>query len=101
MRERIATAHKHGARLNDVALWVYEDTCPPAPGCLVAAAPPLDASGTLNAVAWQYAQSPRRPALTRSCAATYGSDGLCYAGATKDIFIDLDTAASEDPSKGR
>ncbi len=101
VRERIATAGKHGAKLHEVALWVYEDTCPPAPGCLVAGAPALDGSGTPGVLAWQYAQSPRRPAVTTSCAVTYGTDGLCYAGATKDIFVDLDVAGSEDPSKGR
>ena len=101
VRERIAEARKHAARLHDVALWVYEDTCPPAPGCVLAAPPPLDASGTIGAIAWQYAQSPRRPAVTKACAASYGADGLCYAGATKDIFVDLDTAATEDPSHGR
>ena len=101
VRERIAAARKHGAKLHEVALWVYEDTCPPAPGCLIAAAPALEASGTEGIVAWQYAQSPRRPAVTTSCAKTYGTDGLCYAGATRDIFVDLNTAATEDPSKAR
>ena len=101
VRERIAEAGKHGAKLKPVALWVYEDACPPAPGCLVAGAPKLDESGTLGTVAWQYAQSPRRPAVTKSCAATYGTDGLCYGGATKDIFVDLNVASSADPSKGR
>ena len=101
VRERVAEAAKHGAKLKPVALWVYEDACPPAPGCLVAGAPKLDDSGTPGAVAWQYAQSPRRPATTKSCAVTYGADGLCYGGATKDIFVDLNVASSADPSKGR
>ena len=101
VRERVAEAAKHGAKLKPVALWVYEDACPPAPGCVVARAPRLDESGTLGTVAWQYAQSPRRPAVTKSCAATYGADGLCYGGATKDIFVDLNVAASADPSQGR
>ena len=101
VRERIAEAVRHSAKLHDVALWVYEDTCPPAPGCLVAGAPKLEDSGTLGAVAWQYAQSPRRPAVTKACAKTYGADGLCYGGATTDVFVDLNVAASADPSKGR
>ena len=85
VRERVAEAARHGAKLKEVALWVYEDACPPAPGCVVAGAPKLDDSGTLGTVAWQYAQSPRRPAVTTGCAVTYGADGMCYGGATKDI----------------
>ncbi len=95
VREHIAKGHLH-----DVVLWVYDDTCPPAPGCTLAA-PRLADNGTLDAMVWQYAQSPRRPALTKACAATYAADGLCYAGATKDLFVDLNVSASADPSGGR
>ncbi len=100
VRQTIAARHLH-----PVALWVSQDACPPAPGCTVspdavAHLSPRD-SGTLDAVAWQYAQSPQRPDLTRSCAATYARDGNCYAGATQDLFLDLDLAASADPSHGR
>ena len=100
VRETIAAR-----KLHPVALWVAQDACPPAPGCTVAAAAvsrlkPAD-SGTLDAMAWQYAQTPRRPELTRSCAATYGKDGNCYAGVTQDVFLDLDVASSPDPSHGR
>ena len=108
IRETVANSHvgvdkakRAFGNLHDVALWVYEDACPPAPGCVIAAAPALDASGIGNAVAWQYAQSPRRPDRTVSCAQTYAADGMCYAGATRDLFVDLDTAASDDPSHGR
>ena len=100
-RVGVDEAKRMFGNLHDVALWVYEDACPPAPGCLIAAAPSLAASGIADTVAWQYAQSPRRPAQTRSCAQTYAADGMCYAGATSDIFVDLNTAASEDPSHGR
>ena len=95
VRENIARQHLH-----DVALWVYDDTCPPAPGCTLSP-PPLTRSGTLDAVVWQYAQSPRRPELTRSCAKTYAVDGNCYAGISKDLFLDLNVAALPDPSHGR
>ena len=95
VREHIAKQH-----LQPVALWVYDDTCPPAPGC-TAAPPPLLQSGTAGALVWQYAQSPRRPALTASCAKTYAADGSCFAGATRDLFLDLNVAASPDPSHGR
>ena len=95
VRERIAARHLH-----PVVFWVAQDACPPAPGC-VAQAPPLKDSGTLDAAVWQYAQSPRRPDLTRSCAATYAADGNCYGGASKDLFLDLNVARSADPSHGR
>ena len=89
----------HG-KLHPVALWVYNDTCPPAPGCTLAL-PPLAESGTPEAIVWQYAQSPRKPANTEACAQTYAPDNLCYANATKDLFVDLNVAASPDPSSGR
>jgi len=87
-------------KLHPVVLWVAQDQCPPAPGCTLQA-PPLRDSGTLDAEVWQYAQSPRRPELTVSCAKTYAADGSCYAGATTDLLVDLDVARSADPSQGR
>lgn len=95
VKEQIATRHLH-----PVVLWVAQDACPPAPGCTVQA-PRLRDSGTLDAEVWQYAQSPRRPSLTRSCAQTYASNGECYAGVTSDLSLDLNVAASSDPSRGR
>ncbi len=100
VRETIAAK-----RLHPVVLWAAQDACPPAPGCTVAAEAigklrPGD-SETLDAAVWQYAQSPRRPELTRACAATYGKDGNCYAGVTQDLFLDLNLAGEADPSHGR
>ncbi len=100
VRQTIAAKHLH-----PVALWVSQDACPPAPGCAVSPAAvanlhPSD-SGTMDAIVWQYAQSPQRPDLTKSCAATYGKDGNCYAGVTQDVFLDLNLAGSADPSHGR
>ncbi len=95
VREKIAARHLH-----PVVFWVAQDTCPPAPGC-TAQPPRLRDSGTMDAMVWQYAQSPRRPELTKSCAQTYSKDNLCYGGATSDLFLDLDVASSADPSHGR
>jgi Domain of unknown function (DUF1906) len=95
VKEQIATRHLH-----PVALWVAQDACPPAPGCVIKA-PPLGDSGTPDAEVWQYAQSPRRASITKSCAKTYATDGQCYAGGTGDLSLDLDVAKSADPSHGR
>ena len=83
-----------------IALWVAQDACPPAPGCTLQA-PPLSQSGTSDAVVWQFAQSPRRPEITRACAATYARDGNCRVASASRLDVDLNAAASEDPSGGR
>jgi hypothetical protein len=64
-------------------------------------APSLAASGTPDAMVWQYAQSPRRRSITAACAKTYANDGNCYARGAPHLFIDLNAAASPDPSHGR
>ncbi len=88
--------------LNPVVLWVYQDACPPSNGCNLHP-PPLSSSGTSGADVWQYAQSPRRKATTSACAKTYAPDGNCYLRdpALAGIFVDMDRAASPDPSHGR
>ncbi len=91
--------HIAKGKLHPVAVWVYQDGCPPSNGCSVTL-PPLDASGTAEAVIWQFAQSPRRPAVTKACARTYAADGNCYAPGGR-LFVDLDVGSSADPSHGR
>jgi Domain of unknown function (DUF1906) len=95
--------HEHaGARR--IEYFVYNDACPPAPGCVYGENPPLpSASGILFAAIWQFAQSPRRHEFTKRCAATYNPDGNCYApGATGgSAYVDLNSATSPDPSNGR
>ncbi len=86
--------------LHDVAIFDALDQCPPAPGCTLNAKP-LSAAPDLNLTAWQYSQSPRRPEITKSCAATYASDGNCYAPGFPGVFLDMDVANSPDPSHGR
>jgi hypothetical protein len=95
IRAHVSAQHLHG-----IAMWVYEDDCPPAPGCTLQP-PPLSGSGTPDAIVWQYAQSPRRPANTRSCAKTYAPNGNCYAANLKTLQLDLNVANSPDPSGGR
>ncbi len=95
IRAQVAVKHLHS-----VALWVYEDGCPPSNGCTLQA-PPLSNSGTAEAVVWQYAQSPRRKENTASCAKTYATDGNCYLPELPGMHLDLNVASSADPSHGR
>jgi hypothetical protein len=81
--------------------WVYNDTCPPAPGCGAPKnPPPVSASGVPYAAIWQFAQSPRRKEYTARCAATYHTDGNCFApGDTAHTwFLDVNSALTPDPS---
>lgn len=94
-----------------ISYFIYNDKCPPSPGCAMAKNPPSPAfSGIAFAAVWQFAQSPRRHEFTRSCSATYSADGNCYPPSAapsviskKDgsIYLDLDSATSADPSAGR
>lgn len=115
-----STAQDVAARFPQATLWVWDDRCPPSPGCRLpghsslAAGPDsepdsgFDSAAALRAfpraLVWQYAQSPRRPADTRACRATYAADGLCYAPGlprSPAAFVDLDVSGSPDPSHGR
>jgi hypothetical protein len=95
VRERVAQGHLHA-----IAMFDANDACPPAPGCTLAAKP-MRASGEPNLAAWQYAQSPRRTEITKACGKTYAADGNCYAAGFGSVFLDMDVAASADPSHGR
>jgi hypothetical protein len=98
LRQQVAAKHLH-----PIAFWVIQDACPPAPGCVATPAnvPAPEVSGTLDSTAWQYAQSPRRSSITRSCGATYARDGNCYAPGIAHYALDLNVARSPDPSHGR
>jgi hypothetical protein len=97
IRQQVAAKHLH-----PIAFWVAQDACPPAPGCVVQANPPTpDVSGTLDAAAWQYAQSPRRKEITKACGATYNRDGNCFAPGMTNFNLDLSSSTSPDPSHGR
>jgi hypothetical protein len=87
----------------DVVYWVYNDACPPSPGCSVPQDPPaLSASGVAYASVWQYVRSPREKKVARHCRG-YASDGNCYApgDAAHKWFLDENVAATGDPSGGR
>jgi hypothetical protein len=89
--------------VSDVVYWVYNDACPPSPGCGVPQNPPGPAaSGVAYAGVWQYVRSPREKKVARHCRG-YASDGNCYApgDATHKWFLDEDVATTSDPSAGR
>lgn len=86
--------------LHEVAIFDALDQCPPAPGCTMHPKP-LSAAPDADLTVWQYSQSPRRPEITKSCAATYASDGNCYAPGFPQVFLDMDVASEADPSHGR
>jgi glycoside hydrolase-like protein len=92
------------ATSQDLAFFIYNDACPPSPGCTFPKNPPSPTEGGIPyAAAWQYAQSPRVLERTAHCAPGYHVDGNCYApGDTAHAwFLDVNSASSPDPSNGR
>jgi hypothetical protein len=87
----------------ELAYWVYNDVCPPAPGCGAPKnPPPVSTGGVPYATIWQFVQSPRRKEYTARCASTYSADGNCYApgDAAHAWFLDVNSATTPDPSSG-
>jgi Domain of unknown function (DUF1906) len=90
--------HLAGRKLT---LWVFNDACPPSPGCVFPQTPPPAAqSGISEAALWQISQSPRRKEFTAQCAKTYDPDGNCYApgDTSHKWFLDVDVATTANPS---
>jgi hypothetical protein len=100
--QTITTADDIHERLSIMAYFVYNDECPPSPGCAyLKNPPPPSQSGFPGARVWQFAQSPRRRNLTSRCSATYNPDGNCYSPTgvgARHILLDLDVSVSPDPS---
>jgi len=88
-----------------IVFWVANDACPPSPGCAFPKpAPAPSRSGVAFAEVWQFAQSPKRRDVASGCPANYDADDSCYPpGVARDthLFVDLNTATSDDPSHGR
>jgi hypothetical protein len=87
----------------DMIFWVYNDACPPSPGCTFPLAPPSPAAGGISyAEVWQFAQSPRRKEFTTRCVAKYHRDGNCYVpgDTAHKWFLDVNSATLPDPSGG-
>jgi hypothetical protein len=88
----------------DFVFFIFNDACPPSPGCTFSANPPAPAMGGIAyASIWQFAQSPRRKQFTAHCPPGYHADGNCYApgDAAHAWFLDVNSASSHDPSNGR
>jgi hypothetical protein len=96
---------RENAGSRKIQYFVTNDACPPSPGCVFPKAPPKPAdSGVAFADEWQLAQSPRRKDVAAACPANYNPDGECYppgVDPAQKIHVDVDTAASPDPSRGR
>lgn len=103
--DAISTAQDVAQRFPGVKLWVWNDQCPPSPGCAVPEKVPAPLrSGSAQALVWQYAVSPRRPGDTKACAATYAADNNCYVPGlphSDATYIDLNVSSTPDPSRGR
>jgi hypothetical protein len=87
----------------DVVYWVYNDACPPSPGCSVPQnLPEPSASGVAYASVWQFVRSPREKKVARHCRG-YAGDGNCYApgDSAHKWFLDENVATTADPSSGR
>lgn len=87
----------------EFVFFVYNDACPPSPGCAYpGTAPAPSGSGVNYAQAWQYAQSPRRKEFAANCPPGYHPNENCYGpGDTSSAWdLDVDTAYSADPSNG-
>ena len=88
-----------------IVFWVANDACPPSPGCAFPSPAPSPAgSGIDFAEVWQFAQSPKRKDVAARCPGNYDRDGSCYPPGidrAQHVHVDLNTAASADPSQGR
>ncbi len=87
-----------------ISYFIANDQCPPSPGCVLKN-PPMPKDSKIDyADIWQFAQSPRRSDLTKSCAQTYNVDGNCYppnVDPNTKLHIDVEVANDPDPSHAR
>jgi hypothetical protein len=103
----IVTANdiRENAGKRKLVYWVTNDACPPSPGCAFPApALPPGKSAIDFADVWQFAQSPKRKDVAAGCPANYNPDGECYPPGldpAQHLHVDLNTATSADPSRGR
>ncbi len=96
---QISTAQDILSHDHSIVLWVWNDACPPAPGCALPKKTLTPAaSGVPDASVWQFARSPKTE-FAKQCGG-YATDKNCYAPASQ-TFVDLNLSQSPDPSRGR
>ena len=86
----------------EATYWVFNDGCPPSPGCVNPKEVPAPAaSGVTYAVLWQITRTPKE-STARNCAG-YAKDNSCYAAidTAKKWFLDLDVSNMASPSAPR
>ena len=84
----------------EFAYWVFNDACPPSPGCVSVQNPSLpSASGLKDATVWQFVRSPREKETAGKCSG-YAADENCYAAAdaTRKWHLDMNVAGAANPS---
>jgi len=84
----------------ELVYWVFNDSCPPSPGCETSQSPPSpEKSGVDYAQVWQFVRSPRDKETARRCRG-YAKDRNCYAAIDTGhkFHLDLNVATSADPS---
>ncbi len=90
--------------IREIVFWAINDACPPSPGCGFPERPPSpEKSGVSFAEVWQFAQSPRRRDVAAHCT-NYNRNGSCYPPGipqSANLYVDLNSATSADPSHGR
>jgi hypothetical protein len=87
----------------ELIFWVFDDSCPPSPGCTTPQNLPAPSkSGVAYAQVWQFVRSPRDKETARHCRG-YAKDGNCYAAfdTAHKFNLDLNAATSADPSAPR
>jgi len=88
---------------NELIYWVFNDSCPPSPGCESSMPlPSPEKSGVSYAHVWQFVRSPRDKETARHCRG-YAKDGNCFAAidTARKFHLDLNVATSADPSASR
>src|SRR5262249_52904863 len=87
----------------ELVYWVFNDACPPSPGCVAPQGLPAPSrSGVDYAHVWQFSRSPREKETALHCRG-YAQNGNCYAAldTAHKYHLDLNIATSADPSAPR
>ena len=84
----------------EVSYWVYNDACPPSPGCVLAPRGLTPAASKVSyASVWQFVRSPREGEVASRCTG-FAPDDNCYfpLDTARRWHLDLNVAMSPDPS---